>query len=140
MNKEQIIYEEGQKCPECKEGILDYPKVQNCSCHINPPCSNCVDNKLTCEVCGWEEPEIINEQTFRYCAPVSEIVYTRPSKELGNGKRIFDYYYDSSSGSIMVWKGKYKGDVTAEDILNYFGKGTFGHRGPFCMKMVHLNL
>lgn len=30
----------------------------------------------------------------------------------------------------MVWRGYYKGDVTAEDIVKYFGVGTFGSRGP----------
>jgi len=58
------------------------------------------------------------------------MVITRPSHEFGDGKRIYDWDYDSSSGSTMVYKGKYKGDVTAEDILKFFGDGTFGHRGP----------
>lgn len=57
--------------------------------------------------------------------------YTRnPSTDLGEGKRIFDYDYDSRSGSTMVWRGRYEGDVTAEDIIKHFGDGTFGHRGP----------
>lgn len=126
------IYEEGQTCPECKEGLLDYPKVQNCSCHINSPCWNCVDNKLTCNSCGWEEPEIDRSiPSYRMICPgIMEQVYKRPLKEFANG-RIFDYDYDSRSGSTMVWRGRYIGKVTAEEILNYFGKGTFGHRGPF---------
>jgi hypothetical protein len=48
-------HEEGGECPECKEGILYYPKVENCSCHIHPPCSACVNNVLTCPNCCWEE-------------------------------------------------------------------------------------
>jgi len=44
--------EEGEICnwEQC-DGILKYPPVENCSCHINPPCHNCVDNKLECDKC-----------------------------------------------------------------------------------------
>ena len=50
--------------------------------------------------------------------------------DLGDGKEIYDYRYDSRSGSTMVWTGRYKGPVKASDILKHFGSGTFGHRGP----------
>lgn len=50
-------FEEGCKCPECHQGIMQYPQVENCSCHINPPCSACTSNLLTCSKCGCEEPE-----------------------------------------------------------------------------------
>lgn len=121
---------EGGKCPECS-GTMRYPKIVNCSCHISPPCCACTDNRLTCEDCGLEEEKPVNEEKYRTVGGgISERYSTRPSVELGEGKRIFDFDYDSSSGSTMVYRGKYKGDVTAEDILRYFGDGTFGHRGP----------
>lgn len=48
-------YEEGSICPVAYcEGVLEYPKVVDCSCHINPPCFACVNNKLTCTICGEE--------------------------------------------------------------------------------------
>lgn len=47
-------YEEGDTCPECNEGKLKYGPVENCTCHINPPCSACVDNPLVCNSCGAE--------------------------------------------------------------------------------------
>lgn len=59
MNNKKL--EEGDKCPECDpdcEGIMIYSPVKNCRCHINPPCSACVDNPLTCDECGYKiEPE-----------------------------------------------------------------------------------
>lgn len=123
---------EGGNCKSCEKGILVYPKVENCSCHIHPPCSSCVDNKLTCDLCGWEEPEITNEEKYRHIGGgITEVFFTRPSHDFGNGKRIFDFDYDASSGSTMVYKGRYKGDVTAKDIVDCFGDGTFGHRGPY---------
>ncbi len=125
---------EGDQCPECKEGKMLIPKVRNCSCHLNAPCSACVDNPLTCSECDFEhrpEPEPINEEQWRHVGGgISERYFTRPSIDLGNGKRIFDYDYDSSSGSTMAYRGKYEGDVTAQDIISALGDGTFGHRGP----------
>ena len=45
--------EEGDKCDtDGCDGILVYPKVENCYCHISPPCHNCVENKLECSECG----------------------------------------------------------------------------------------
>jgi hypothetical protein len=45
--------EEGDTCGVvlCM-GKLKYPKAENCSCHINPPCAACTDVKLTCDKCG----------------------------------------------------------------------------------------
>jgi len=47
-------YEEGDRCPygDC-DGTLEYPPVENCSCHIVAPCSACTDSLLTCKICGW---------------------------------------------------------------------------------------
>lgn len=46
--------EEGDLCPECKLGIMSYLKVENCSCHISPPCIQCMNNPLICNHCGYE--------------------------------------------------------------------------------------
>lgn len=53
------MMEEGDRCPECTEGVLEYIRQDVCSCHINPPCFSCVDAPLGCPSCGctWEEPE-----------------------------------------------------------------------------------
>ena len=51
------MYEEGGPCPECETGKLEYPVPENCSCHIDPPCSACVEVQLTCGECGWENEE-----------------------------------------------------------------------------------
>lgn len=49
--------EEGDKCPECG-GVMEYPHmVENCSCHISPPCSACLSVVITCSSCGYEQEE-----------------------------------------------------------------------------------
>ena len=35
-------------------GIMEYPPSDNCSCHISPPCAECVSKKLMCSECGFE--------------------------------------------------------------------------------------
>lgn len=45
--------EEGSICNRdgC-DGLMDWPEVEGCSCHINPPCGRCENNPLTCDTCG----------------------------------------------------------------------------------------
>lgn len=49
------VLEEGSPCPEkgCS-GILVLGDSVNCSCHINPPCSSCVNAGYKCPECGWD--------------------------------------------------------------------------------------
>lgn len=48
-----VQLEEGDLCGrEGCLGTMEYPPVENCACHIAPPCSACVDNELECNVCG----------------------------------------------------------------------------------------
>jgi hypothetical protein len=51
--------QEGSNCPNCTKGVLIIPPVENCSCHISPPCNQCLDNNLVCDECGWEEGDPI---------------------------------------------------------------------------------
>jgi len=63
-------YEEDDPCPCCDVGILQWKMIENCSCHIHPPCSSCVDNILECPECAWEDddgivigiPEFLNKK------------------------------------------------------------------------------
>jgi len=127
--------EEGGACPTGCGGKLHLPPPENCSCHIAPPCSACTDRNLTCDSCGWEAPPpepFWPDTTVPKSQPNPwwEMVSAKPSHDLGNGKRVFDYDYDSRSGSTMVYRGRYEGPVTPDDIIALLGDGTFGHRGP----------
>ena len=49
---------EGDVCPmQGCSGVLELRDVENCSCHINPPCAQCEENLLCCEQCGWTTGE-----------------------------------------------------------------------------------
>lgn len=47
--------EEGDKCPNCGEGALEFTTEGDCSCHISAPCNVCTDSFLMCPVCHWDE-------------------------------------------------------------------------------------
>lgn len=48
----------GDPCPlECTGTLIERHHVEDCSCHISPPCSYCVDTTLICDMCDWEPPE-----------------------------------------------------------------------------------
>ena len=138
MTNPKVTLEEGDSCPECV-GVLGYPEVRGCSCHINPPCSACVDNPLTCDKCGFEEdppypdgtpkPSKAQEDAWNKHRDDYEAARQR-GHTFEHGGRIWDVDYDSRSGSTMVFRGRYEGPVTPADILDYLGDGTFGHRGP----------
>jgi hypothetical protein len=55
-------FNEEDQCPICHIGVFIYPKVENCSCHINPPCRQCVNNELECSHCGITPDEIMMEE------------------------------------------------------------------------------
>lgn len=43
---------EGDACKvDGCDGVYHFPPVENCSCHISPPCGACVDNNLVCDHC-----------------------------------------------------------------------------------------
>lgn len=45
---------EGDRCPFAGcDGRMGFQPVENCSCHISPPCNQCVDNPLVCLKCDW---------------------------------------------------------------------------------------
>lgn len=118
----------------CTHNRTEYRSIHGdscCSCHINPPCSYCTDQELHCLDCGevTEEYEPYSSLT----SGVQEVWKPKPftPEPCGNGF-ITGYGYDGRSGSTMVFKGAYTGEVTNEDLLKYFGTGTFGHRFGSC--------
>ena len=114
--------EEGDKCPERCGGVLAYPKVENCSCHISPPCGACTNNLLTCPVCGWVE-----DGPDYHDIKVAPGLYVREYKPrpLCNAK--IDYRTKVHSNSSMIREGVYPEGTTQEEVRAVVN-GTFGGR------------
>ena len=51
--------EEGDSC-SCG-GTFEYIPNGECTCHIAPPCSACVNSILKCNKCGMDEEEFIED-------------------------------------------------------------------------------
>lgn len=123
--------EEGDRCPDCGNGIMGFGRVWGCRCHISPPCSACVDNPLVCLECGWQYEKAVDSAYETPAAPVVVFSSYKSERTFRPGDRVYDCRYDGSSGSTMEWSGYFEGNVTKEDIIEFFGVGTFGKRGPF---------
>lgn len=88
----EIGYEEGELCnrlltdgsgshSNC-EGFIKIHPVENCSCHIYPPCYQCTTPRAYCEDCDWdeafEEREMLRQQTklrMQKFKPIIEVMY-----------------------------------------------------------------
>jgi len=105
----------GDHCPECK-GTLDYPPVENCSCHINPPCSAGTGNPLTGEECGWEEEEAPEYKEV-------DMVRQNKPKSLDNTK--IDYRAKMHTHFSMIKEGVYPSGTTMAEVRKKVA-GTFG--------------
>lgn len=115
--------EEGDQCPEkdCK-GILAFIRKGDCSCHLHPPCRNCMNAPLSCPICGWEdesEPEV-----YVPLAPGLSMVGHKP-KPLDPTK--IDWRDKLHTASSMIKEGVYPEGTTRSQVEEKV-KGTFGGR------------
>jgi len=115
-------FEEGDHCPECKDGKLYYPPIENCSCHINPPCSACTNRNLVCDRCQHEpdEPEYKSVSV----APGLSMREYKP-KPLDNTK--IDYRVKMHTAATMICEGVYPQGATKDEVRKVVN-GTFGGR------------
>lgn len=119
-------YCEGDKCNRdgCN-GVIELHPVENCYCHINPPCGNCTAKRGFCPVCGWEEdrdPLVIDEVTTIYF-PVGGV--DRKRRVLDPTK--IDYRIEMHSSSSQLCIGVYPPGATKAEVEAVV-KGTFGGR------------
>lgn len=120
------FYEENDICPEPKcNGKLYYPPVENCSCHLNPPCSACTDNRIRCDKCGYEpeEPKYKDVPVVFGSPGISMREYKlRP---LDNNK--IDYNTKMHTHFSQICEGVYPNGTTLQEVEAAI-RGTFGGR------------
>lgn len=107
------IIQEG-KC-ECGGELESYIDDEaSCSCHINPPCSKCTDERMVCVECGEiDYPETTPYVKSDYTPP---IYY--PKCDIDSG---IDYTKESNGGWHIVTGTNRKG-MELEEIKNKLGK------------------
>ena len=119
-----IGFEEGAICHRngC-DGVIEFQKSENCSCHISPPCYSCTSVRLHCPGCGWEaEEQIINDYvvTINTKSHVYESWRPRP---LDPTK--IDWHNKPHSNSSMIKEGVYPEGTIIEEVRKLVD-GTFG--------------
>jgi hypothetical protein len=110
---------------ECK-GIIQLHPIENCSCHINPPCSSCTTPKAYCPDCGWESKndQIINDFIVN-TDPLTGNYNSHYLRKLDNTK--IDYYILNHTHFSQLIRGVYPEGTSQADILNLVN-GSFGGR------------
>jgi hypothetical protein len=115
--------EEGDRCRESGcSGVLAFPKAENCSCHISPPCHACTSVCLKCPECGWAD-ESEPERFIPVCDGLSMLEH-KP-RPLDNTK--VDYRCKFHSGASMIKEGVYPEGMAAAEVRKVVD-GTFGGR------------
>ena len=119
-------YEEGATCNRdgCTGTIGTHP-TENCYCHINPPCGNCIKPRNFCPVCDWQEaddPLVIMEVTTIYLPQG----FVDRKKRILNPTKI-DYRIEEHSSASQRCIGVYPPGATQKDVEAVV-KGTFGGR------------
>jgi hypothetical protein len=139
-------YLKGETCNRdgCKGVIDEHETDRSCSCHINPPCSYCIESREYCPVCDWDgrEEQIAHEKkiTESYTS-AGEIGSFYNSKEANvyreNVLKMMDgkmprpntlmYIDEGHTHFSMIKKGVFPASMTADQLLEKI-KGTFGGR------------
>lgn len=116
--------EEGDTCGAdgCR-GVLGFGEVEGCSCHISPPCHQCVENPLRCPECGWTD---VNEPAERHVSVAPGLTMVEPKpRQLDNSK--IDYRSKMHSPSSMLREGVYPAGTTQQEVESVV-RGTFEGR------------
>lgn len=116
------------------QGVIVVRPVENCSCHIAPPCSQCTAPREVCPVCDWracDEDEHLNGFVLTHDktqAPVGGYPVIAKYERRPLDPRKIDYHLISTgTGSTQVAEGVYPEGTTAKEV-EALVRGTFGGR------------
>lgn len=130
----QYGYQEGELCRRNNcQGLIKESEVEGFSCHINPPCGACTEDRSYCPVCDWrgKDDEIINNYRVSAYKPTGVFMEKRkldPTK--------LDWHSMSHSSCSMIKEGVYPPEMSRVDVeaavvgtfggrFEYFGGGKF---------------
>jgi len=118
--------EEGATCWRngC-QGKISVRLVENCSCHIHPPCGSCTEAREYCPECDWHAKDD-DQVTYRHLGGgISEMLFGPQPRPLDPRK--IDYRITSHSNASQKCEGVYPEGATMADVLEQV-RGTFGGR------------
>lgn len=135
---EELGYENGDKCNRngCIGVIDKHTKENGCSCHINPPCSSCVDDMHFCPECDWQG---IEDQKPKHTQSDSEwwagIQKKREQADIDLRDKMkglkpiteLDYRIEGHTHASQICKGVYPDGMTMEEVRQKVN-GSWGGR------------
>lgn len=120
-------YLEGETCQRkgCA-GVVKEHAVENCSCHICPPCGACTSPRGYCEACGWEESEdqVINDYLVSVDKSTGVFRSWEP-RPLDSTK--IDWRSHPHTNSTMIKEGVFPIGTPFSEVETLV-RGTFGGR------------
>lgn len=131
--------ETGEVCNRdgCTGTIQESAPHGSCSCHINPPCSHCVDDRHYCPECDWQGiddqrnyPISAAQSHYNMAMQHQDNYYDKIKKMMRGELPIGDKPQYMSLGHThfsMIKEGVYPAGMTREQLLDEI-KGTFGGR------------
>ena len=106
------------------QGVIDeYEGDGSCSCHINPPCSYCVESREYCPLCGWVAAQSDSKGEPSTTSNYNTVPYKE--RELDNTK--IDWHSRGHTHFSMIKEGVYPEGTSRSDVSSVV-KGTFGGR------------
>ncbi|WP_105446887.1 hypothetical protein [Pseudomonas paraeruginosa] len=126
----ELGYEEGSICNRggC-EGVIELERVENCSCHISPPCAAHTSADMCCPDCGWraaDDPLCVRE-IHTIILDIGGYGAFLESKPRVLDPTKIDWTWEPHSGASMIKKGVFPiGTSRAEVEKSVIG--TFGGR------------
>jgi hypothetical protein len=126
MGASEFGFLEGDTCGRkgCV-GVLAEHEVENCSCHIAPPCSACTAPREYCPECGWQAKDdtVMAEGAITLGWGFARV--ERKPRVLDRSK--IDYVKGMHSSSSMKVTGVFPPGTTKAEVLELV-EGTFGGR------------
>lgn len=119
-------HEEGEVCWRngCQGAIAVAP-VENCSCHISPPCGPCMEAREFCTVCDWrakDDTDFVFVPTEFAGLSIMETMKPRPLDP-----RKIDYRIKGHSNASQICEGVYPEGTERAEVEKRV-RGTFGGR------------
>ncbi len=122
----QFGYEAGDTCKRqfCK-GVIDLHPVEDCSCHLHPPCSACTSPRAFCPTCGWEESE--DQQVNGFVGSTNKKTGIQSWERRALDTSRIDWHDLEHTHFSRIREGVCPEGTTAAQVLELV-KGTFGGR------------
>jgi hypothetical protein len=122
-------YIEGEICNRhgCN-GIMAERPIENCSCHISPPCGSCTEERGYCTKCGADVRDEREQSINDYVCNVdsrSGKIWEYKLRVLDKTK--IDWYTKSHTHFTQICEGVYPEGTSSEEVRKLVD-GTFGGR------------